>query len=181
MPRIPLLGRENLPIDKQGFYDQIEAHRGHVARPFMALLNSPEVANSVAALGEQLRYLSTTVSAEVREIITLTTARILKCEYIWTHHCMSASEAGVRQEVVDAIRIGGPPRRVLPKEGVFIQFTRELLEDKEIRDATYMAVEHLLGQQGTVDLVVTIGYYAMLCLAINALQVDLEDGVYPVD
>ena len=51
MPRVPLLGRENLPIDKQDLYGQIEAHRGHVARPFMALLNSPDVANSVASLG----------------------------------------------------------------------------------------------------------------------------------
>ena len=81
----------------------------------------------------------------------------------------------MREEVVEAIREGGPPRRLLPKESVFLQFTRELLEDKRVRDATYSAVEHLLGQQGTIALIVTIGYYAMLCLAINALEIDLEE------
>ena len=49
-----------------------------------------------------------------------------------------------------------------------------------MRDTTYSAVEHLLGLQGVTDLVVTIGYYAMLCYAINALDVELEDGVEPL-
>ena len=81
---------------------------------------------------------------------------------------------------MEAIRQGGRPRGLLPKESVFIQFTQELLEDKQVRDATYGAVEHLLGGQAVVDLVVTIGYYTMLCLAINALQVNLEDGIAPI-
>lgn len=180
MPRVTYLTREDLSSDKQGLYDQIAAHRGHVARPFTALLNSPYAAARVAALGDQLRYVAPTISSEIREIITLTTARILKCQYVWTHHCDSAKQAGVREEVVDAIRDGSPPRRLLPKEGVFIHFARELIEEKRVRDATYSAVEHLLGQQGAVDLIVTIGYYAMLCLAVNALEIDLEDGVAPL-
>lgn len=180
MPRVPLLTREDLPPDKQELYDQIAAHRGHVARPFAALLNSPEAATRVARVGEQLRYASQTIPSDVREIVTLTTARVLKCQYVWTHHCESARQAGVRQEVVEAIREDVAPRRLLPKEGVFLQFTRELLEDKRVRNATYGAVEHLLGQQGAVDLILTIGYYAMLCLAVNALEIDLEEGVAPL-
>ena len=180
MSRVPFLTRDDLPPDKRELYDQIASHRGHVARPFEALLNSPDVASRVALIGEQLRYVSPTISAEVREIVTLTTAKALKCQYVWTHHCDSAKQAGVREEVVEAIREGRPPLRLLPKEGVFVQFTRELLEDKRIRDATYSAVEHLLGQQGAVELVVMIGYYSMLCLAINALQVGLEDEVAPL-
>jgi len=177
MARIPYLTKKDLPTDKQELYDQIGMHRGHVARPFTALLNSPEAASRLAMLGEQLQYVSPTISPDVREIITLTTAKALECQYIWTHHCNAAKEAGVRDEVVEAIHQGGPPRRLLPKESVFIQFARELLDDKRIRDATYSAVEHLLGQQGTVDLIMTIGYYAMLCLSINALELELEEGV----
>ena len=180
MARVPFLTRDGLPSDKRVLYDQVAAHRGHVARPFAALLNSPDVASRVAMIGEQLRYVSSTLSSDVREIVTLTTARALKCQYVWTHHCDSARQAGVREEVVEAIREGSPPQRLLPKEGVFVQFTRELLEDKRVRDATYSAIEHLLGQQRAVDLVVMIGYYSMLCLAINALEVGLEEGVAPL-
>lgn len=180
MARVPYVSKDDLPAEKQALYEQIASQRGHVARPFTALLNSPEVAARVAAVGEQLRYAAPSVSPEVREIVTLTTARELRCQYVWTHHVASAEATGLSEEVIDTIEDGSPPRRLLPKEGVFIQFTRELLEDKRVRDATYSAVEHLLGQQGVTDLVVTIGYYAMLCYAINALEVELEDGVEPL-
>ena len=50
--------RDDLPSDKRVLYDQVAAHRGHVARPFAALLNSPDVASRVAMVGEQLRYVS---------------------------------------------------------------------------------------------------------------------------
>ena len=179
MTRVPLITKEDLPQERHSLYDEIAAHRGHVARPFAALLNSPYVAAKVAMVGDQLRYVSPSISSDVREIATLTTAKALNCQYIWTHHSNSAKQTGIRDEVVEAIREGGRPRGLLPKESVYIQFTQELLDDKKIRDATYSAVEHLLGQQATVDLVVTIGYYAMLCLAINALDIDLEENVAP--
>lgn len=175
MARMPFLTREDLPPDKQELYDQVAiTYRGHVPRHFSVLLNSPEAASSVAMLGERIRYGSPTIPAAVKEIIILTTARVFECEYVWTHHCDSAKKAGVREEVVEAIRKGGPPRRLLPKEGVFLQFTRELLERKRVRDATYSGVEHLLGKQGTIDLIMAIGYFTMICLAINALEIDLE-------
>ncbi|MBI4311875.1 MAG: carboxymuconolactone decarboxylase family protein [Chloroflexi bacterium] len=180
MPRVPLVTREQLPPDKQPLYDQIAGARGHVAPPFAALLNSPEVAARVAALGEQLRYSGASIPADVREIVTLAVARHMRCQYIFTHHVASAKQAGLRDEVVEVIRTVAPPRRLLPKEGVFVQFTRELLEEKRVRDSTYSAVEHLLGRQATVDLVVTIGYYALQCYAVNALGIELEEGVAPL-
>ncbi|MBI4197751.1 MAG: carboxymuconolactone decarboxylase family protein [Chloroflexi bacterium] len=180
MPRAPLLAREMLPPDKQPLYDQIAAQRGHVAPPFAALLNSPEVAARVAALGERLRYSGFAIPAEVRETVTLAVARHMRCQYIFTHHVASAKQAGLREEVVQVIRDVAPPRRLLPKEGVFVQFTRELLEEKRVRDATYAAVEHLLGRQATIELIVTIGYYALQCYVVNALGIELEEGVQPL-
>ena len=180
MARVSYISREDLPASKRDLYDQIASQRGHVARPFAALLNSPEVASRVAAIGEHLRYEASIVSPQVREIVTLTTASQLGCQYVWTHHEALARETGVREEVIEVIRDGAPPRRLLPKEGVFIQFTRELLNERHVRDTTFSAVEHLLGPQGTTDLVVTIGYYALLCYTIAALGVELEEDMAPL-
>ena len=79
MPRLNLISKESLPSNQQHLYEAIAAQRGHVAPPFAALLNSPEIAAKVAALGEHLRYTSSTVSAEIREIVTLTTASYFNC------------------------------------------------------------------------------------------------------
>lgn len=180
MPRVDILEKDQIPQDKQQFYDEIAKYRGHVARPFKALLNSPEIATKIASLGEELRYVSSTINSEIREIITLTISKIQNCEYVWTHHVASAREAGIREEVIETIQNNIPPRKLLPKEGVFVQFTKELLENTKISNATYSAVEHLLGQKALIDLIAIIGYYNMLCLSINALEVDLEDGVTPL-
>ena len=180
MTRVPLINKQDLPQEKQHLYESISSSRGHVARPFEALLNSPDVASKVAMLGEQLRYLSPTISPEIREIITLTIAKVFNCQYVWTHHCETAKEIGLRTEVIAAIKKGGPPRPLMPKEAVFIQFTKEILEDKAVRSPTYAAVEHLLGQQATVDLIVSIGYYTMMCISINALDLELEEGIEPI-
>ena len=180
MPRLNLISKESLPPSQQHLYEEIAAQRGHVAPPFAALLNSPKIATKVAALGEHLRYTSSTVSAEIREIVTLTTANYFNCQYIYTHHVTSARQAGVRDQVIEVIANGDVPRKLLPKEGVFIQFTRELLKEKSMRDSTFAAVNHLLGANGTIDLITTIGYYAMQCLVVNAVGIELEEGVEPL-
>lgn len=180
MARVPYLSKGELPPSKRHLYDQIARQRGRMPRPFAALLNSPEVASRVAAIGEYLRYETTALPPEVREIATLTTAQQLGCQYVWTRHVPLARAAGVREEVINAIRDGQPPRRLLRKEAVFVQYTRELLGDRRVRSATFSAAEQLLGCEGIIDLVVTIGFYALQCYTVAALEVELEEGVEPL-
>ena len=62
------------------------------------------------------------------------------------------------------------------KEGVFTQAARELVRDGTLTDRTFQAILHLLGPSQTVDLVVLVGYYALLHRVIGALGVELEEG-----
>jgi hypothetical protein len=63
------------------------------------------------------------------------------------------------------------------KEGVFAQAAKELVRDGALTDRTYQAVEHLVGPEQTVDLIVLVGYYAMVGRILSTLQVELEDGI----
>ena len=72
-----------------------------------SFLNNPNVSSGIARLGEQLRYVSHTVEPDVREVITPTTTKVLECEQIYTNHCDSAKQAGVREQVADLTREGG--------------------------------------------------------------------------
>jgi 4-carboxymuconolactone decarboxylase len=138
------------------------------------MFNSPGATEVVAAVGEYVRYRST-LDPIVREIAVLSTAREHDNDYEWAHHESLARDAGVRDEVIEAIRIGRAPMGLPAKEGVFAQAARELVRDGTLSDRTYQAVEHLLGRQGTVDLVVTVGYYTMLSRVMTALCVELEE------
>ena len=178
MARLSYISRDELPGDKQHVYDRIaetraSAESGRVAHSFQALLNSPDAADVVAALGEYIRFKSP-LDPVVRETAILAVARELDSQYEWAHHEPIARRVGVRDEVIDSIRSGRAPMGLPAKEGVFAQAAKELAGKGTMTERTFQAVLHLLGPQQTVDLVVLIGYYSMLSGALNALGVELE-------
>ena len=175
MSRVPYVSREELPPDKRGAYDRIAGTRGAVLNVFGALLNSPDIADAVAALGEYIRYKSP-LDPAVREITILSTARETGSEYEWAQHEPVARDVGVRDEVIEAIRSGRAPMGIPAKEGVYAQAAKELVNQGTLSDRTFQAVEHLVGPAQTVDLIVLVGYYSMIARAIKALGVELEEG-----
>ncbi|MCH8206331.1 MAG: carboxymuconolactone decarboxylase family protein [Chloroflexi bacterium] len=179
MARLPYVSRNDLPQDKQHIYDRIAEPRAAVAsgnelpRSFQALLNSPDAAEAVAALGEYIRFKSP-LDPVIRETAILAVAHEVNSQYEWAHHESMARRVGVRNEVIESIKSGRAPMGLPAKEGVFAQAAKELAGKGTMTERTFQAVLHLLGPQQTVDLVVLIGYYAMLSGALNALGVELE-------
>ena len=62
-----------------------------------------------------------------------------------------------------------------PKEGLFIQAAKELVRDATLNKNTFDALEHLLGREMTIDLIITVGYYSMVARIISSLDVDFDD------
>ena len=181
MARLPYVSREQLPADKQTLYDHIAETRGSIEgggipRSFQLLMKSPDAAASVAQLGEHIR-LRSSLDHAIRETAILGTARALNSHYVWAHHEPLARRAGVREEVIEAIRSGKAPMGLPPKEGVFVAAAKELVQKGALSERTVQAIDHLLGPQGTVDVVVVISYYAMLHRALASLGIELEPGL----
>ncbi|MDP6454005.1 MAG: carboxymuconolactone decarboxylase family protein [SAR202 cluster bacterium] len=179
MARLPYQDREDLPESALPIYDRIAETRGSVEpnipmpNSFRALLNSPPAAEVVGALGEFLRF-NTSLDPVIREIAIISVARQTNSDYEWAHHEPVAREVGVSDQVIEAIRTNRAPMGVPAKVGIFAQAAKELVNDGTLSDKTFQAVEHLLGPQGTVELVVLIGYYAMLSTALTALGIEVE-------
>ena len=176
MARLPLISREDLTPEKQPIYDRIAATRGSALNVFGALLNSPDAAAAVAALGEYLRY-NSSLDPAIREIAILSTAKEHNNEYEWAHHEPEARRAGVRAEVIESIRSGRAPMGIPAKEGVFAQAAKELVREGTLTPRTFQAIEHLLGPEHTVDLIVLVGYYSMLSRVLATLDVELDEGL----
>ena len=175
MAKVPLVTRNDIPEDKRHVYDGIAGTRGSVLNVFRTMLNSVDAAEAVANLGAYIRYRSP-LNPAIRETAILATARENNTGYEWAHHETVAREAGVRDEVIEAIRSGRAPMGLPAKEGVFVQAARELVRDGALGDATYQAVEHLLGPAQTIDLIVLVGYYSMVSKVLLSLDVELDEG-----
>ena len=184
MARLPYISREDLPSDKQHIYDGLVRTRGSaqtgggVPHLHRVLLNSPDAAEAVATLGEYLRF-SSSLDPVIRETVILSTARQLNNQYEWAHHEPIAREVGVRDEVIESIRSGRAPMGLPAKEGVFAQAAKELVTKHTLTERTFQAVEHLLGPQQTVDLILLVGCYSMVGVAQEALGIELEPGLEP--
>ena len=80
---------------------------------------------------------------------------------LWDSFVPLAREAGVSEAVIDGISAGTGPRGLLPKEGIWVHFAQEVLRDK-MRDSTWVATTHLVGDEGAVALAFTACYYDMM-------------------
>ena len=179
MARVPYLDREDLREADRSIFDRIARPRG-AAEPdvpmpnsFRALLNSPGAAEAVGRLGEYVRFESK-LDPVAREIAILSVARQTNSDYEWAHHESVARSVGVSDQVIESIRTGRAPMGIPAKDGIFAQAAKELVSQGTLAPRTFQAVEHLLGPGGAVELVVLIGYYAMLSTALIALGVELE-------
>ena len=181
MARVPYLDRDDLAEDDRHIYDRIAETRGSVEpdtpmpNSFRALLNSPGAADAVGQLGEYLRF-HTSLDPVSREIAIISVAREASAEYEWAHHAPVARRAGVPEEVIDAIRTRRDPPGLTPGQSICAKAAKELVGAGALAPETFETAERLLGTGGVIDLVTLVGYYAMLSVALSALQVDIEDG-----
>ena len=178
MAKLPLVTVDELAPDARHVYDRIEATRGSVLNLFRALLNSPKAAEAVAGLGEYLRY-GSSLDPAARETAILSVAKETGNAYEWAHHEPEARRAGVSDEAIESIRSGRGPMGIPAKEGIFVQAARELVRNGALTDRTFQAIEHLLGPQQTVDLIVLVGYYSLLNMVLSTLEVELDADKQP--
>ena len=107
MSRIPRAKREELSSEHQQIWDRINAVRTGGAGPYSMLLHVPTLAGHMAATEDYFRLNSALPDAD-REMIILTAARQLESHYPWTRHEIRAQKAGIRPEVIEAVRAKMP-------------------------------------------------------------------------
>ena len=109
----------------------------------------------------------------MRFTVALTVAHERDNQVLWDSFEPLARQAGVRDTVIDAIAAGTAPRGLLPKEGIWVHFATEVLRN-QVRDSTWQAVTHLVGDSEVINLALTVCYYEMMARPNDAFG--LETG-----
>ena len=178
--RLSQIERGDLPAEHQHIFDEIAGSRGAVRGPFAMLLHSPDVAGRIAHTGAYIRF-ETTLPDDLREVAILTTARFWDCQYEWTaHQKIAEGEAGTRPEAIAAIRDRQAPAGLTDDETIVFNYVSELLNNHRISDATDKAAHDRWGDQATVDLTATAGYYSMIASTLNAFAVEPDAPTLPL-
>src|SRR5262245_4018235 len=151
MARIPFVTENDVPAAERSAYDAFVRRRGGQpkAGPYALLLHMPELAERYEAVRLLVRE-EGRVAQPPQEIVMLTVAREMDCPYIWYAHAAAAKAVGVRHEIVDDLRDKRPLTGLSAAEQTVVDFTRELLRNRNVTQATFDRASALFGQRGTM-------------------------------
>ncbi len=175
MPRVSLItSRDQVAPEGQAAADAIIASRGSLHGPFSVFLHAPELAGRVAHLGAYVRF-EGALDMRVRVLAAMVVAREFEAAYVWGAQTGSARRQNVPESTIAAIR-DGHTRGVPAEDAQIIDFTRRLLREHRVDDATVQALRQRFGDRGLIELTGSIGYYAMLAMTVNACDLPAGPG-----
>ena len=161
---------------KKAAADFLAARKVPVFGPFEPLMHSPEVMSLARAMGDYLRYRSG-IGNMLSELAILVTAREWTQDYEWHVHAPLAAKAGIRPDIIEAIRDGRRPVGMSEDEEIVYDVSSELHRNKRVSDRTFARAEQRFGKPAVVDLVGINGYYTLLAMELNVARYPLpEDG-----
>lgn len=137
------------------------------------MLNAPEVAKRALGLARFLRGESSSLERRIRELAMLVAVRENDCKYIWNAHAPYARAAGLRDDIVDALRDKNELPGLVGDEAAVINYGREFFRTRRVSQSTFDAVLAQFGVQGLTELTTLMGCYAMLSFNVNAFGVEL--------
>lgn len=181
MSRLSAVSRDHLPAQQRRFYDAVRAiRRRPVSGPFIVLMNSsPDLAARFAHLGHYFHSRGqadeSILPLRVRALVSLVGSRALDAPYEWGAWINWALDAGVTPETADAIREGRVPPQLTVEEKLIVAFCTQLVSgDHRVDPATFNAALEHFGTRGLVELVMTLGYFAMIALPLNAFDMEMS-------
>ena len=174
MARIPPLSRDAIPENQRAAFDELVRQRGEVPAtgPGSVMLNAPEVAQRALGLALYLRT-ETSLTPRIRELGMLVAARENDCQFIWNAHASLARTAGLKDDIVDALRDNKEILGLAPDEAAVVSYGREFFRTRRVSQATFDAALAQFGVLGLTELTSLMGCYALLAFNINAFGVEL--------
>jgi 4-carboxymuconolactone decarboxylase len=176
--RLPAIPEDKLSAEQKALMSAIASGpRGtfKMSGPFFCYLHSPGFGELAQKLGAHLRF-GTSIAPRLTEFAILTTARQWKAQYEWAAHEPQALRAGVKPATIEALRNGREPKSAPKDERAIYAFIKELYKTGRVSDRAYKAVQAIIGDTGTVELVGLLGYYAMVAMTLNTFRMPVAEG-----
>lgn len=170
MPRLPLItSKDQVPAEYHAIADQVIKSRGGIGGPFTVFMHCPNIAQHMVTLGGYVRF-EGKLDHHVRAIAAATVAREFDALYVWGAQSGACRGHNVPESTITAIR-ERHTRGVPSEDAIIIDATRALIHKHRLDDATADRLLERFGYEQFIELTGTIGYFALLCMTVNACEV----------
>jgi len=173
MARVGLLNKDQVGAEVREMFQEIENKGFPILNLYRVMAHCPRLGRTFLRLGNMILFKGT-LPPNLRELAILLVGHLNQAKYEWTQHIAIALKAGVSREQIDALPDWENSRSFNEQERAFLRYTDEVTKDIRVKDETFATLRSFLNEEGVVELTLTIGYYAMVCRILEALQVELE-------
>ena len=179
----PAVAQDRMPpIPKDNWSPELQkaaSARGALVGPWIPLSRSPEVMGLMMDMRTHVASRSL-LSNALTEMAILIAAREWTQQFEWNAHEPAAIKAGVKPEIISAIKEGRRPRQMSEQEEALYDLCTEVHHTKSVSDPTYgRAVKALGGEEKIVEVVALQGYYALLAMVMNTARTPIPEGRTP--
>jgi alkylhydroperoxidase family enzyme len=164
-----------LPADQwdEATQQALSAMRGaDTNNALSTLAHHPALAKAFLRFNVHL-LMSSTLPTRIRELAILRVAHRRESAYEWSHHVSMAKDEGITDDEIAGVQRGEAADEF---DRTVLKAVDELEEKSELSDQTWAALGERLNDQQRMDLVFTVGCYALLAMAFNTFGVQLEQA-----
>ena len=179
LSRLPPPQRDSLDAEGKRIWDAVGGGRGMPKTgPAPVSMYSPGAAEPIHILNQYLR--KTVVGSRYFELSALLAAREFDQQYEWSGHEPAAVRAGLEQSVIDAVKFNKDVAGLPEKDATVIRLARALFRDHKVSSELWAKTVELFGRQGAIEIVATMGDYAMAGFMLTAVDQQLPPDRKPM-
>jgi len=170
------------PLDEKDWSDEAReqlgrmAGSGRVHNVFRTLARHPKLLKRWMPFANHILFKSS-LAAREREILILRIGWLCQAEYEFAQHVVIGRRAGLVDAEIQRI-VDGPDAPGWDSfEGALVRAADELHREAFVSEATWTALAARYGPEQLMDVVFTVGQYALVSMALNSLGVELDPGL----
>jgi len=177
--RFPPIARGDLTLAQahvvdhyeQGWLKPIADRHGGLPEHLNMTLRRPPLALALAGVSDYIRTGCLLPKALI-EFAILVVAERCRSATEFEIHAPIAREAGIADDVIDALKRGERPTNLTPEQICAHRLAITLLAQRSVDDRLFKAACEAFTIEGYVDLVALIAYYGLVATALKAAGAD---------
>ncbi|SRR5579875_2024024 len=172
MPRLAVIPPEQMNAEQRKVYEEsiaLGTPNGTSGGPYTAYIRNPEYMRLHRGISLYLRNCA--LPGRLRQMLVLRTIKHWGAKYPWVVQVRASIKEGLERSIIDAIEKGQSPALTAAQDVAAFKFCEELLETKQVSDATYRRAVETLGEPAVVDIIAVIGLFTTTSLTANAFEI----------
>ncbi|MEO1468546.1 MAG: carboxymuconolactone decarboxylase family protein [Pseudomonadota bacterium] len=151
---------------KDGFAGQLDVYR--------VMAHHPALLTAWAPLREHVVRQSA-LGPERSEVVILRTGHRLGSAYEWAHHVVRARKLGMAEARIASLRRA--PADMVEDDALIATAVDELVDAHGLSGPTRARAMAVLGPEGVLDLIATVGFYTVLGGILNSFETPVDADV----